>query len=989
MTMGAPNGWTVATVRPARGRLQQVRLQDRVVFRCTRCDREKTSRLVCVVDGSWSSLLCNGCHGFLLSNEQAASALPAAPAPASAQPRQVPDSIGGAEGGRADQLRRNVVELAKLLRIRAEEGERQLATDDRKALKSLADENVTVVALRYAELLAEGDALVAQVEFDRRSRRRSADAAGILAEERGVALQRLHERYETRLAAARRASKAPDHLDAMVMRHVGGKPFRRALDAVIHQRGLPPGAVDVPTSGYWAWIADSRLDPTCAEEALPPEVRDLRRMDAQAFLRVLHADADGTRPNGFLAHPAVVERWHAQSGRVYARLKATRDQSADAFDRAEAVKAGSRPGRLEADAKALARAGARRAMSELLLKELRLRAVRFHRQPPMQRLRAECFTEAAGQVADADPELGALVASACADHRARCVKVNDPHPCANCAEEVAERVRPHRTRQRAGRSPAREAALEAEVDRAIAELTQQVAASAPTEPDNPNAFICSGARQRLAPETPSGFAVVETHTVPGTPQFGYAWVTEDGELRSGIGAAADPQEASVQALCRAALGLGECQRRVHLVSRNAKAAAFVQLVLRTGTVPPNPEFALSSDTIGLLVEMVSYRRHISVYADLCPRPHRGAETAGHLAVLALSAGEGPGGRSRRLRVELDMIARNFGRGVGYKPTSPDEEGDHAWWLSAEETGPSRRNELTWRTALYRMHIDGGWCALPEPRTGESWQEGRLRLRIDHEERLRPSVAQVQEVTVRRRGGQWELGDIRWPRGLAPGVIVTFRWRSDTSMIKARTALLPQPEQVDGVEFLHRYDVQVVSRESAPGFDQDREVPDLSDASWVLRTLRKLGYLSVDGTATLVEDALVRNCLALGLPRHRAGRVGAAVDQLLRSGRIQRVQGSLDVDGRPWYPAQPGRHRIPLLRYVPRVEAVEAQRTASAEGHPHRRGYKVPGHLRRLPSGAKASEERIEAFKEAVRSFQVVERELPDTHTYVEPHKKNR
>ncbi|MFG3601068.1 hypothetical protein [Micromonospora chersina] len=1016
MAAGPPDGWKVSTMLPARGRLQQYRLQAPVAFRCTRCERDKTSRLICLVNGSWSSLLCNGCHGHLLAKEAPSSASLAAKHSSSPDPVEAPESPTGVgeasptpadgrgdgsprargeadqtaqirgqgRGSSAEELRRNIARLAALLRARAE-GDR-LAREDQRALEALADENVMAVALRYAELLVEGDRLVAQVRGLRRVERESSRLAGILAEQRGDVLLRIDRGQERRLAAAHAAGTAPDYLDAMVMRHVGKKPFRRALAAAMKRRGLRPDGVDVPKDQLWAWLAGSRLDPAHAENALPAEVRRLRQLDERAFFQVLLADAHGTQPNGFLAHPAVVERWEAHASGVVALLREVRERTAEALTGRAIDSLNSRLGRLEADAKAYARAGARKVMATLALKDLRVRVVRFHRQMPMQRLRADCLQEAAAEVALADPELGALVALACEDHRARCSKVADPNPCANCAEEVANRVRQHRTRQRAEPSP--EATLEAEVDRAIAELTQQVAVPVPTEPENPNAFVCSGARQRLAPETSSGLAVVETHAVPGTPQFGYAWVTEGGELHTGVGAAADPQEASVQAICRAALGLGENQPRVHLIARDARAVAFVQLVLRTGTVPPNPEFSLSDDTVGLLVELASYRQHISVYADLCPRPHRGAETAGHLAVLALSAGERRGGKGR-LRVELDMIARNFGRGVGYKPTSPDEETDHAWWLPAEEVGPSRRNELAWRTALYRMHIDGGWCALPEPRTGESWQEGRLRLRIDHEERWRQSVGQVQEVTVRRRGGQWELGDVRWPRGLAPGVIVTFRWRSDTSMIKARTVLLPQPEQVDGVQFLHRYDAQVVTRESAPGFDQDREVPDLADASWVLRTLRKLGYLSVDGTATLAEDAIVRNCLALGLPRHRAGRIGTAVDQLLRSGRIQRVQGSLDVDGRPWYPPQPGRQRISLLRYVPRVEAVETQQAASAEWHPHRRGYKVPGHLRRLPPGAKASDERAEAFKEAVRSFQIVERELPDTHTYVGPHEKNR
>jgi hypothetical protein len=97
--------------------------------------------------------------------------------------------------------------------------------------------------------------------------------------------------------------------------------------------------------------------------------------------------------------------------------------------------------------------------------------------------------------------------------------------------------------------------------------------------------------------------------------------------------------------------------------------------------------------------------------------------------------------------------------------------------------------------------------------------------------------------------------------------------------------------------------------NAPGSDQHGDVPGLSDANWVLRTLRILGYLSADGTATLAEAALIRNCLRLGMPASRAGRIGRAVGQLLRSGQLHRVTGSLDQHGRPWHPAQVGQRRV--------------------------------------------------------------------------------
>ena len=317
---------------------------------------------------------------------------------------------------------------------------------------------------------------------------------------------------------------------------------------------------------------------------------------------------------------------------------------------------------------------------------------------------------------------------------------------------------------------------------------------------------------------------------------------------------------------------------------------------------------------------------------------------------------------------------------------PGDEAEPAWWLIGDS--PSRA-ELSWRVALYRMHIDGEWCPLPDGRMVSDWNGRHLRLRLNHKSGGEPSFKQVQDVTLRRRGGQWELAGIRWPRGLLPGTFVTVTWHPDKTSVTAYTTRLPQPERVDGVQFTHRYDPQVVTRETAPGAEQDRSVPDLSDASWVMRTLRKLGYLSVDGEAILAEDALVRNCLELGLPPHRADGIGPAVEQLLRARRLHRVEGTLDQDGRPWYPPRPGHVRTQLLRYVPRVEAIAPQRDTQGEWHPHRRGHWVTGFVRRLPPGAQASAEQVDAHREAVNAAELVDRDMPEGYTYVRRHHRAR
>lgn len=54
-------------VYPARGPLQQFRLEMSTAFSCIRCHNEKKSKLITVYKGNRDWLLCNGCYGRLLS----------------------------------------------------------------------------------------------------------------------------------------------------------------------------------------------------------------------------------------------------------------------------------------------------------------------------------------------------------------------------------------------------------------------------------------------------------------------------------------------------------------------------------------------------------------------------------------------------------------------------------------------------------------------------------------------------------------------------------------------------------------------------------------------------------------------------------------------------------------------------------------------------------------------------------------------------------
>lgn len=505
-------------------------------------------------------------------------------------------------------------------------------------------------------------------------------------------------------------------------------------------------------------------------------------------------------------------------------------------------------------------------------------------------------------------------------------------------------------------------------------------------------FVCDAALPRLPAGGTCLIAVVETRCEPDSGLFGYAWVTKDGQLRTAKGHSFGACDSAMQAMCHAALNLDNPTTRVHLVCRNAKAVSVVSRVLRSGVVP-HPDsvgFPVSDDTYFLLVQLAERRDRISVCADGCQPPHRGAAVAAHLAALSLAAGKGLED-GRKVAAEADRIARELSRRVKPFVVQPGKEREHTRWRVGPKDDRTGRGQLIWETALHRMHIEGEWCPLPAGRVRDASDGRRLRLRIEHQDYVYVDPRLEQDVTLRRRGGEWEIHGIHWPEAILPGVVVTFRWRPRTPLVIAHTQLLPRPERVDGVEFLHRYDPQVVTREIAPGSDQDRSVPTLSDKGWVLRTLRKLGYLSADGSATLAEEALIRNCVRLGFPARRVDGLADAVKELQRTGQIQRVVGGIDQDGRPWYPHRPGQTRVPLLRYVPRVEALDPsiRREIHDAWQAHRRGHWVSGFIRRLPSGAQASAEQIELHREAVYAAEVVDQPLPEGYTYVRRHRRGR
>ncbi|GGM65937.1 hypothetical protein GCM10007977_079420 [Dactylosporangium sucinum] len=711
--------------------------------------------------------------------------------------------------------------------------------------------------------------------------------------------------------------------------------------------------------------------------SLPNEVHRLVELDPAAFAEVVSTDAKKLRQAPPLSHPAVVERWEEQIGSLVAGLR-------NRFDRLIGGASSLPPtARNAAIRQELLRAGVDRAYAEARRLAARIdvgafevRLALFVRQAAYQQFRASCLAAAAARVSEAEPALCRLVATVVADHETTCVHASAANPCRDCVGPLAARVARLRD------------AVEDTTRQPVDDISpSSVPVSAPVDHATPDSFLCTAALDGIdSIDNDQAHVVVVTgaRRRSDTGAFGYAWVTEDGEMRTGVEDAVSTLDAQVHAICQAVLDQ-EDRAPVHVVCRDPGAAGLVQQVIRSRRRPDPDDVAFTARTRSLLAALTTVRQHVSVSVDRCPDPHLGTTVVGRLAALALDAAQWRESLEE-LRTEADRYAEMLTAAVGSPRLGPDDADDHAWW--DEDADPETRR-LAWRITVRRLHLAGGWCPLPEPPPVGLHDGRRLQLRLDHHTPDDPMARPAQNVTLRRRGGEWELADITWPSDVHPGTLVAFGWQIDGFVVTGRTFPLDRPERVDEVEFRHRYDVRVVTREHAPGADQDREVPELSVHSWVLRTLRRLGHLAVDGSATLAEAALVRDCVELGMPNRFVDQTSSAVADLVRTGRVHRVVGSVDADGRPWHPARPGHVCTELLMYMPShyTPDVSPARDATSFGGGPRRDHVVAGFIRRLPPGAQASVEQLDRHRDAVRAFEVVDRELPEGFTYVRRHRR--
>ncbi|MEW2475129.1 hypothetical protein AB0875_15185 [Micromonospora gifhornensis] len=981
MGKGIPAGWRIRVMLPVRGRLQQYRLHAPVTFCCDRCKRDRSTAVVATLEWDWSKPVREDCYAAL---SETADAEPIGPIvmepwkPSVPEPRKPrveettrpaapvqPAKKGEERRGSPTALRTDFKRLAVILRNRAAGA--KLKPQEQQALVVHADAPVFPVALRYAELLDEGDAMVC-----RHSGRPVPTSVKALTQQRIDAVRRFEARHGQRMAQARRTGGVSDRLSHLMVRELAGKKFEQEVASVLRERGLRPDALVIPTARLWSWLAHATGDRAAGVPILPKAVRHLLAMHDEAFVQAVIADAKGTRPEPALEHPAVVERWAACSGEVESRFRSARDQCDRALRRmATKAQRGSQIGQLRALAQAYALASARHLMASLSLKALQLQVLQTYGEERSQRFRTSVHKQAVEAVYRADPALGAEVAKASEEHRRTCPRWSPQDPCLTCAPQVAAVVR-----TRLSSSSPTSARLEPPSDKG--QQSEAIACAGGAE-----SFVCRDIHRHLAASLGRMVGVTEAVYEETTGRYGYSWLTEHGEWGTGQGRAASLQDAWLQAVCRTALELGGDVSRVQVLCRDERAASVATHVVKANFIADALGFPVTDETRTLLMRLIRRRGKVSVAATVCSEQHRSITAAGRLASLALAAREAGG--TEAIKAAGNEIAEELrARTETRDGRRPEERGWARWVPGGYDAG-----ELRWQAALRRVHLMGGWTELPEGLAATVEDRRMLRLVVDHPGRKTKGGQRESEVLLRRTGGRWELHGVVWPRGMLPGTVITYRWRPNERLIRARSELLPQPERIDQLTYQHRYDIRVVTRENAPGAEQDVRRHELSDSAWVMRTLRILGHLSPDGSAILAEDALLRNCLELGLPQKRAARIHPAVKRLVQERRIGRVRGSLDANGQPSHPPRRNETAVQLLRYVPRLERIALAPPPRRETPPHGREEVVSGFVRRLPAGREASEEQRELHQEAVRAKQVVNRPLPEGYTFVRSHRRKR
>lgn len=313
------------------------------------------------------------------------------------------------------------------------------------------------------------------------------------------------------------------------------------------------------------------------------------------------------------------------------------------------------------------------------------------------------------------------------------------------------------------------------------------------------------------------------------------------------------------------------------------------------------------------------------------------------------------------------------------------------------------SHLTWTASLRLSHLLAGTVPLP-PRVAEEIEASGLlgapmRLLLRHDGCDLDAAEETQDVGCTRSTRGLRLSGVAWPLEFFAGIVLTFTWQRGAFALRAASTLADAPVVIDGVQYDHRYDPKILTRDSAPGSSRSRGTSmPLTLRARVLRAVRTVGRLDADGVAALPEPRLADVVFA-----PRTGPGGAAVLRpvvraMVADGTLSREDA--DVIGTAFrWPATDGGAVISVLVWRPRpvpgiprsqdvaIEGTAERHSTSTSGGPMTE-YLVTDFLRLLPGNRRASEEMRAEYRALMARFGRVA-ELPDGYTLVRAHTRIR
>ncbi len=313
------------------------------------------------------------------------------------------------------------------------------------------------------------------------------------------------------------------------------------------------------------------------------------------------------------------------------------------------------------------------------------------------------------------------------------------------------------------------------------------------------------------------------------------------------------------------------------------------------------------------------------------------------------------------------------------------------------------SHVSWTVTLRLAHQLAGVAPLPERVTHELSVAGligtTLRLVLAHDGyELDPADA-TQAVTVAAADGVTRLTGVAWPLEFFAGIVLTFTWQRGALVLRARSALLETSVSIDGVDYEHRYDPAVLTRDTAPGYPRrgasDQGPVSLHDR--VLGAVRRLGKLDMDGVAVLPRDRLADLVYGPDAGSGADAALAPVVTGLIIAGEITVEQAIRVGAALRWPPADAVGEAVEVLVWRPKP-VVLAPRPRGPHQDPARspaenlthfvREYTVTPFLRRLPEGQHASDEQRAEYRRLLSRFGRAG-ELPDGYTLVREHVRSR